>query len=270
MATLRALIGALSLSILLFLPTQKTFISKKNYDLRRFGYIFCIGFFEVTLPFMLISWGQQHTATSIAAISTSTIPIFTIIFLALFFKKETLNLGKYLSVIIGFIGILILLVPSAIKSIKTGQHNLLAELAILGGAASFAVSLVMIRRILDYDMVGLVRNILWCGSIQLLPLAVIFNYPWNFQLNVKAILAIIALGVIASGIVYILYVILMKRAGAAFTSLSNYFIPLIGISLGIVIMHEHIYWNIYVAFAILMLAMLVNELKLSSITGELK
>ena len=269
-ATLRAVTGAVGLSLLLFLLPKKSTAEKKSRNLKNLIYIFCISLFEVTLPFILISWGQQHTTTSIAAILISTIPIFTIIFLTLFFKHEALNLGKYLSVIIGFLAVLILLIPNAIHSIAIGQNNFLAELAILAGAASFAISLLMIRRILDDNVIILVRNILWCGSIQLLPLAIIFNYPWTLQPSLTAILAVVILGVIASGFVYILYTILVKRAGAAFTSLNNYFIPLVGVALGIVIMHEYIAWNVYITFVVLMLAMLVNELKFSRIIGESK
>ena len=263
LAMLRALTGAIALSILLLFFKSPSADEKTEHNLKSLCYIFCIGFFEATLPFMLISWGQQHTATSIAAILISTIPIFTIIFLAFFVKHEVLTVGKYLSVVIGFVGILVLLVPNAMQNMLNGTHNIMAELAILGGACSFAISLIMIRRVLGYGMVALVRNVLLSASIQLLPFALIFNHPWKLHPSLIAIGAIIVLGVVASGIVYILYVVLLKRTGAAFTSLNNYLIPLVGVALGIIVMHEHIHWNFYVAFIILIIAMLTNEITFS-------
>ncbi len=217
-AALRALTGAVALSFLLLCAPKKRKQAKNPRRFKSLAYIFCIGFFEASLPFMLISWGQQHTDTSIAAILISTIPIFTIVFIAFFVKHETLTVGKYLSVIIGFAGVLLLLAPSAIHSLLSGAHNLLAQLAILGGACSFAISLIMIRRVLGFGMVALVRNVLLSASIQLIPFALVLNHPWQLQPSLAAILAIITLGVIASGIVYILYVVLLQRAGAAFTS----------------------------------------------------
>jgi len=263
LATLRAFCGALALSLVLIFAKSPPPRHKTIYTLKSLVYIFCIGFFEATLPFICISWGQQHTDTSVAAILVSTIPIFTIIFVAFFVKHERLTLGKYLSVAIGFIGILILLMPNAMYGMANRSHNLLAELAILVGACSFAISLVMLRRMLGFGMVILVRDLLLSASIQLLPLALIFDHPWYLHPSLTSIAAVVTLGVVASGIVYILYVVLLKRTGATFTSLNNYLVPLVGVALSIIIMHEQIGWNVYVAFVVLLVAMLANELNVS-------
>ena len=260
-ATLRAFSGTVALSLLLFFSSFVVPRNKASYTLKSLTYIFCLGFFEATLPFICISWGQQHTNTSTAAILVSTIPIFTIVLVAFFVKHESLSLGKYLSVIVGFIGVLVLLLPDAMQSTVSHPLSLLAKLAILAGACSFSISLVMLRRVLGFGMVTLVRNVLLSSTIQLLPLMLIFNHPWNLQPNLTAVTAVITLGVVASGIVYILYVVLLKRAGAAFTSLNNYLVPLFGVIMGIIIVHEQINWNVYLAFVILVAALLVSEFK---------
>ncbi len=83
---LRATIGFLTLSgFLLILPeAHDNPVSKISY----WRQIIMIGFFEATLPFFLVAWGQQHVNSAIAAILMSLVAIFTLILVVVFVRSE--------------------------------------------------------------------------------------------------------------------------------------------------------------------------------------
>ncbi|MDF1796389.1 MAG: DMT family transporter [Coxiellaceae bacterium] len=261
-AVLRAAIGVVTLTAVLPLFDKKeqqpcgrgTTSIVKYYPM-----FFIIGIFEATLPFYLVAWGQQHVDSSTAAILMSTIPLFTIIMVAIFIRDEKITSNKIVSVIVGFIGILILLGPEAMQHLDNLMANLVGEIAILAGALSFALSLILIKKVSHLNHVRSARNILVCATIQLLPFAIFTSDLADIHFSYKSAVAILVLGIFAAGIVYAMYVSLIKMAGAAFTSLNSYLLPVIGLILGVIFMHDPTYWYTFVALAILLLAMAINE-----------
>ena len=261
-AVLRAAIGVITLTAVL------PFFDKKEQQpcgrgttsiVKYYPMFFIIGIFEATLPFYLVAWGQQHVDSSTAAILMSTIPLFTIIMIALFVRDEKITSNKIISIIVGFIGILILLGPEAMQHMNNLMANLVGEVAILGGALSFALSLILIKKISHLNHVRSARNILVCATIQLLPFALFTSNFSTMHFDFKSVGAILVLGIFAAGIVYAMYVSLIKTAGAAFTSLNSYLLPVIGLILGVIFMHDQTYWYTYVALAVLLIAMALNE-----------
>lgn len=262
-AACRGVIGMITLSIILIFLKEPSKV--KTFSPRHYVYFFIIGFFEATLPFSLVTWGQQRIDSSIAAILMSTVPLFTILFVALFAKSEKLNRYKISSIALGFIGVMVLLGPQTLTHGTHLLNNLGGEIAILGGACSFAISLVMIRHIAHLSAIRCARNILFCASLQMLPLSFIIERPLHMHYTWSGIGSLLVLGILAAGIVYVLYVTLIKRAGAAFTSLNSYLLPVIGLALGVAILHEPFYWNSGVALFILLLAMGLSAIKPKSI-----
>ncbi|MNZ43574.1 EamA-like transporter family protein [compost metagenome] len=66
-----------------------------------------IAFFEAVIPFFLIGWGQQRVSSSMASIIMGAVPIFTLLILFLF-KVSRLRLMHFISIGVGFVGILLI------------------------------------------------------------------------------------------------------------------------------------------------------------------
>lgn len=254
-ATGRIFFGLLTLSVLLwFFPNKLT---QKNAPMQivkpRFLWIQygLIGIFEAILPFFLTAWGQQQVNSSVAAILMGTVPIFTMIFSITWFKSEAWSLGKVLSVMLGFIGCVVLIDPIHLNS--SGLGNILGELAILASSISFAMSIVLIKKLNIISPVRAVRNILLVAVIPIFILTIIIAKPWQLHFNLPATLALIILGSCCGGVVYVMYVFLIKRAGPTFASLSNYLVPLFGMLFGIFLGGEKFY--LYELMALLIIAM---------------
>ncbi|APC97361.1 DMT family transporter [Francisella frigiditurris] len=251
----RSIIGAITLSIILYFSKEE----KTSIDFKTYFILFLVGLFEATIPLFLIIWGQQEVDSSIAAILTSTVPLFVIVLVAIL-KLEEMSINKVFGVILGFIAIVILLGPK-LANVDIGNMNLISNLAVLSGAFSFAIALILIKNISHIPPIRSSKIILTSASIQLAILALIkhdFVYS-NVNLSLKSILAILALGIFAAGIVYLLYIELIKKAGTVFTSFSNFLIPAVGLFLGVTFLDDKLEPSTFIALFVLLISLFLSN-----------
>jgi drug/metabolite transporter (DMT)-like permease len=255
LAAVKAIIGAGTLALLYIFSGQ----GRKREPVGRkqskslWGSFVWIGLLEAVIPFILIGWGQQTVSSSMAAILMGTIPIFTILFVKLFVPGETISASKWISVIVGMAGIVILFAPDLGSSFHAG--NIAGDLALVGAAVSFAGSLILIKRLPPMSSILAMRNVLAAASVILVPLAFLLEDPLHVALTPTQILAVIILGSFHAGIVYMLYNLLIQRAGATFASLNNYLVPLIGIVLGVTVLGDSLTWNAVAGLAVILLSL---------------
>ena len=133
----RLLIG--SAVLVLYLAIRKTGIPLNRRALLLY---LVVGFMGNTLPFILISWGETHIDSSLAAIMMGIMPIATFVLAHYFIPDEPMTTRKVLGVCLGFGGLLTLVGWSALAGIG---DNVLGQLAVLGGALCYGISTVFVR-----------------------------------------------------------------------------------------------------------------------------
>jgi len=212
-----------------------------------------IGFLEGTLPCFLVSWGQQQVKTGIAAVIISTMPIFAMIFGPIFIKNEKFRWVYLVSIIAGFVGVCILINPGMQGY---SMQGLLPEVAILVASASWALSLVFIKRLPSINPFILTRNILIAASIEIIPIWLVFGEPIQLHFALIPLVNAILLGVLSSGLVYIFYVLLIRLSGVNFAAFSNYLVPIVGGFIGIVFLKEKVTTQEIIGFIIIVFALL--------------
>ena len=160
---------------------------------------------------------------------------------------------------IGFVGVVVLLWPQF--SLSTGTGSAFGSLAILAAAMSFAVSLVLIRRLPQAGSPVLTaRNILFCGTVELGAVLLLMRQPLvHHPLQSSAVIALLAQGVLAGGVVYVLYVRLVNVAGATFAGFANYLVPVVGVFLGVFFLKDHLPLSAYLSILIIALAIFAVE-----------
>lgn len=243
---LRTLLGALLLTGMTYI------LPKRAGSAIPYKLLFVIALFEATLPFLCMAWGQQHIDSAMAAILIGTIPLFVVLIDS--FQQKRICKRASCSVLIGFMGVVILLLPAA--AVTDLFHHILGILAILAGACCFAVSLFLIKRLPPLSKTVCARTILYWSSLQLLPLLwVLPAAKPTASLTMQAIVAVLILGVFCTGLVYVFYIALVKRAGVVFTSLANYLVPLVGFILGVVLLKEAVHLHIILALILILLAL---------------
>ena len=248
-------IGFITLSLLLGIISRNRprSNSRNQQPWRLYG---AIAIFEGILPCFLIPWGQQRVDSSMAAILMATIPFFTLVLATTIVRDEPWSLTSALAVVIGFGGVVILLGP---KVQSNWFDNIIGELAILVGSLSFAISLILIRRLPPLPPVLTMRNVLFIAAIPMVALACIVNRPWELEVSWTSMLAILALGVFCGGIVYVMLTVLISRAGTTFTSLYNYLVVLVGVFIGMVVLGETMTASDIVALLVILFALALSQ-----------
>ena len=235
-------------------------ISKKRWmkrSLKDWLKVAMIGVLEVVIPFTLLIWAQQYVSSSMASILMGTIPFFTLILVVLT-RVERATAAKFLSISVGFVGLMVLVSPELLSAGFSGA--LLPQLATLIGALSFASALVVIKSMPQEDAFLLSRDAFVIGTLIMLAITWQRGALSHIYFSWNAFLSSLVLGVFCSGVVYVLYVVLIKRARAGFCSLSNYLVPLFGSVLGVLVLHDKISWNMVVAFVLIMCAVAIEPI----------
>ena len=216
-----------------------------------------IGLLEATIPFVLVAWGQQYLETAIAAILMGTIPFFTVILAPLVIRGSRITFAGLGSVILGFIGLVTLFYPELISG--SGSANLMAAGGIIFASACFAISLLLLKGVRNEHPLIIARNVLGSASAQIVLFALIASPISQLTPTASSLMAIVYLGMMCAGLVYFLYMVLIRDAGPVFASMNNYLVPMIGVLLGATINGEALSVYTWVALAIILLAVAFNQ-----------
>ena len=228
-----------------------------------------IGFLEATLPCILVAWAQHQLPSSVTAILIGTVPLFATLMEGLFVKDHTISAMKVIGVFLGFLGVVILVEPTTLlsKIFTSSQATslpLLPVLAVLTAAFCFSITILLIKVRLGSKLgpVHSAQGILTGAAITALPLMLWLTKPWlmtSFHPLPSSSLTLILLGIFCGGLVYILYVKLINRAGPSFASTCNYLVPPIGTFIGIVFSEEKMTSNIISALALILVALWLSS-----------
>ena len=214
-----------------------------------------MGFFNGTLPYFLIAWGEQYIDSGLAALLQATMPIFTILMAHFIIQEERLTPMGALGIALGFAGVLILMLPE----LRQGLHgNVLGQLAIIGASVSYASTAIVARQNLRGQSPLLsTTGQLTMGTLFTLPIMFVVDWPFTFSPSVVAVASWLALSILGTVIAYVLYYMLIERTSATFTSMVTYIIPINGLILGAVVLGEPVTLVILVSLALILTGVLL-------------
>jgi len=176
------------------------------------------------LPFSLFAYAETHVTSVIAGMWNATTPLLTLLVAMLVLPEERPSSERVLGIGIGFAGVLVLL---GIWHAPTGGA-LLGNLACLAAAAGYALGFPYVRRNLSgrpESSVALSTGQLLCGAAALaLITPFLTTSPASLPLPVAA--SVLSLGVLGTGLAYILNFGVIQAAGATSASTVTYVIPL--------------------------------------------
>lgn len=216
-----------------------------------------MGLLNNVIPFGLMAWGQLHIETGLTSILNAATAIFGVLVAAIVFSDERLSARKMIGVSLGFIGVATAI---GLENFTRLDLNSLAQLAVLGGAASYALAGAWAR----HHLSGLPPQIAAAGmltgsSLVILPAALYFDGPIRFDLLPMTWAAISYYAVIATAGAYLLYYRVLAMAGSGNLMVVTLLIPPVSILLGWAVLNEALHTRAYVGFGLLAIGMVVMD-----------
>lgn len=178
-------------------------------------------------------------SSALAGILNSLTPIATLLVSTSVFRAERPPKRAQGGILLGVVGVVI--VAGIWNGI--GHNQQLGVGACLLAVASFAVAFSYSPRFVTGrgEPIGLAAGQLLCGTVMLLPFAAAFG-PTHNSISVTPLLGLVALGVLGTGIAYVLNFDIAHSASPTVTSSVTYLMPVVAVVAGEVFLHETINW----------------------------
>jgi drug/metabolite transporter (DMT)-like permease len=227
-----------------------------------FFWLFLVALFNNAVPFTLFAWGEQTVPSSTAAILNATTPIWALL-LSLIVTKGRVNKFIVLGVLLGFSGVLLV-----VYGHNTNQTVSVTRSAYLRGvmfiafaALGYAIATVIAKaKLKGLDPIGLATTQLSLACLMVLPVALAGPHPSIVRSS--SIAAVITLGIVGSGVAYLLYYSLLAHISATHVVAVTYLLPIWGLFWGS-IAHEAIGWTAYVGVVIVIAGLVLLNLRSS-------
>lgn len=199
-----------------------------------------MGLINNVIPFVCIVWGQTFIASGLAAILNATTPLFTVVVAGTLLADERINAAKLAGVLAGFAGVILMIGPDLLQGIN---DNLLAQLAILAAAISYAFAGVYGRRFRRLEVNPVVTAAGQVGASTLLMTPLVFwlqpGTSWSLP-EAGGIAALLGLGLVSTAMAYIMYFRILATAGATNLLLVTFLVPVSAILLGSLVLGEQL------------------------------
>ncbi len=232
--------GRLGAAAVAFVITLTLLRKQLPRDPRTILSLIVVGIMNTAVPFVLITWGEQHIDSGLAGVLDGTVPLFSFVLAHIALRDDKLNLGKLIGLIAGFAGVVILALPAADPA---HVNPLEGQVAVLVAAIAYAFSAVLIRRNLQHvDSIVTAGSTLCIGAITVIVVTLLTGQtlPVLSTLQPKTILAVVMLGLLNTYVAYILYFTLIQHWGASRTTTVTYVMPVVALFLGIVFNNERL------------------------------
>jgi drug/metabolite transporter (DMT)-like permease len=211
------------------------------------------------LPFLLLALGEHSTSAAMAGVLTAALPLITLAAATFLLPAERATWRKVGGLLIGFGGIMLVFSP-------WHSHGglLMGQLAVIGATVCYAGQAVYQSRFLSSQGITPLA-MAGCQLIvaTLLQAAVTPLMPWHrpsFSWQVGA--SILVLGVVGTGIGYVLYFRLIADLGATTASSVNYLVPVAALVISVTTLHDPLTWNMLAGVVVVLLGLALAENRL--------
>ena len=204
-----------------------------------------IGMVNLVIPFFLIAYGVQRVQSNLAAILMASTPLSATVLAHLFTKNEKINLIKIFGVLVGFSGIVFLFSDNTLIN----ENNFTYALLILIGSTFYVIGGLLTLKISNKKNENVTASILIWGTLFLIPITAFTEKPWNLNPSTDSTISLVYLGVVATGLAWLLRFKILKNNGLVFQAQVAYLIPIFGIILGYIFLKELITPKVFVAVA---------------------
>lgn len=248
----RTFIGAITLLIVMLIGRIK-FFRGWNAWFR----IWIAGLFMSAIPAVLFGYAEQHVSSALAAIINSSTPIFTVIAILIAFRAEKPKREVVIGLTVGMLGVFVVL---GIWN-GFGVNDPLAIGALILAVTCYGIGSPFLRKYVEPLKIkpeAAVFGQVSTSALTLLPFYLMGSLTVG-PLTFNSVASMLALGILGTGLAYVMYYKLLAQVGSAIGSAVTYLSPIVGVILGILLLGETISWNEPVGAAIVLLGAAVAQ-----------
>jgi drug/metabolite transporter (DMT)-like permease len=208
-----------------------------------------VGLCNIAIPFSLIAVGTNKVDSYLAAILMSTTPLTGSILAHIFTKNEKITFYKSIGIILGFAGVLLLFFDKLILN----ESNYLFALIILVGSTFYSIAgILILKKMKNSGNLDVTTSTMLWALIFLIPIAFVFEKPFDSNPTLESILSLVYLGSIATGFAWWLRFKILMKNGLVFQTQVAYLIPIFGVLFGVIVLNEQITWKVFASLIIIM------------------
>ncbi len=247
-----ALIRVLFASIPLFLLCKYKNIKIEAFSKNWKPYAL-IGLCNIAIPFTLIAIGTAKINSYLAAMLMSTTPMSGSILAHFFTKDEKITFLKSIGILIGFLGILFLFFDKVIIN----KSNYIYVLITILGSTFYSIGGILTLKLRAKGNENVTTSTTLWSVIFLFPLSMIFETPWEMTPSIESTFALLYLGVVATGLAWLIRFRILTVNGLVFQTQVAYLIPIFGVLFGYLLMDEIITWRALISLIIIMIGIYI-------------
>ena len=177
-----------------------------------------LGLLTAAIPFGTVAWAQQHIESGMAGILFGTMPVMAVVLPPLFLAEESFTRRRLIGALVGLTGIVLVMGPSVLGNV--GDQALAVFIAFLG-PLSHTLGAIYARRQPGLAPPAMATGRMIFGAIILTPLALAVEAPLGLTPGMGSIGAMLVAGVACTAFAMSLYFVVVRRIGAARSSLVN-------------------------------------------------
>ena len=187
------------------------------------------------VPFTLLAWAEQHISSALAAVLNASTPLFAALLTAALLG-ERLTRAQLAGLLLGFVGVD---VAAGVGSGDVTGSSLWGELAVVGVSACYGFGFTYAQRhVADIEPVVIAGGQLLVATVILLPVAAVTTAAHGFELTPTRALSIVLLGVVGTGIAYLVNYRSIAELGSTKASVVTYLVPVVAVAVGVVFLNE--------------------------------
>ena len=248
LALVRVIFASIPLIILCKFKKIKIEAFSKNWKMYA-----TIGLINIAIPFTLIALGTSKINSYLAAILMSTTPMSGSILAHFFTKDEKITFLKSIGIVIGFSGVVFLFMDRLVIN----SENYVFALITIIGSTFYAIGGLLTLKIKNKGNENITTSTTLWSVVFLFPLSLIIETPWTLSPSLASNISLLYLGVIATGLAWLIRFRILVTNGLVFQTQVAYLIPIFGVFFGYFLMSEIITWRVIASLIIIVVGIYI-------------
>ena len=233
----RAICSAAFLFMVVFLMKKPL---QAAWQVKTQGVLFCTSIL-IAMMWVTLSQSEKTLSASMTSFLMTSLVMFSWLISMLFNRERRFKWASLLGIVVAAVGTLVILGP---HNILQANANLWASLLYIAGLFMFAMAMALNKKHGCHvdPFVSTFFNLFYIALI-LSILSLALKQPWHQHYSIKAISAVLAVGILSTGVGYVIFFWLSQHVGQVFAAMNSYLVPIFTFSIGSLFLIESIAWS---------------------------